>query len=84
MDDVFQLPVNYDTQELLLDSRLLQFGYQHKFEVNVNGIAVLFEPDEEYRYRALISPELAEKESKKLNPQLLQAIASQLEALHNN
>ena len=30
------------------------FGFTHKFRVDVNGQVILFEPDEERNYRAVI------------------------------
>lgn len=78
MNEPFDLPVSYKGKDLRFPSRLLQFGYTHKFQVNVYGTEVLFEPDEEGRYRALVEPEEASKE---LTPELLQAIAEGIECV---
>lgn len=56
MDDTFDLPVTYKNRELIFNAKLSQFGYSYKFEVGVNGITVLFEPDEERNFRAIIDP----------------------------
>lgn len=78
MNEPFDLPVNYKGKELAFRSRLLHFGYTHKFEVNVYGTSVLFEPDEEGRYRALVEPEDVSTE---MSIELLQAIAAGIEAV---
>jgi hypothetical protein len=83
MDDVFLLPVLYKGDELEFESRLIAAGYVHRFEVNISGIAVLFEPDEEGSYRALVSPEQVEAKGSPLKYELLQTIAGRLAALHD-
>lgn len=83
MDDTFMLPVTYQGEELEFESRLLTLGYIHRFEVDVNGVPVLFEPDEEGSYRALITPEQVETKGSLLKYELLLAIAEQLAALHD-
>lgn len=78
MDDVFDLPVTYQGEDLLFPARLQQTGYTHRFEVEVHGTVVYFEPDEERSYRALVDPEKIEKE---IPVALLQAIAGGIEAV---
>ena len=73
MNEPFELPVTYKDKELLFPARLLMLGYTHKFQVQVNGHEVLFEPDEERNYRAVINPE--QVESSKIELELLKAIA---------
>ncbi len=84
MNEPFELPITYKGKELLFPSRLLQLGYTHKFQVQVNGLEVLFEPDEERNYRAVVAPVLVEKSN--IDVELLQAIAEviQLIELHDN
>ncbi len=78
MDDAFELPVNYNGQELLFPSRMIRFGYTYKIEVDVNGTTVSFERDEERNFRAIVSPE---KMDSNINVDLLNAIAESLENL---
>jgi hypothetical protein len=61
MDEPFELPVNYEGEEILFQARLLQFGYTHRFAVKIHGQDVYFEPDEERNYRAMMEPEHLEK-----------------------
>ncbi len=76
MDEPFELPVTYKGNELLFPARLFMLGYIHKFQVQVNGYEVFFEPDEERNYRAVIDPE--QVESSKVDVELLKAIAGAL------
>jgi hypothetical protein len=80
MDEPFELPVSYKGKELLFTSQLLMLGYTHKFQVNVNGQEVLFEPDEERTYRAIVEPE-TQQSAKHMDIELLQAIADAIEAV---
>jgi hypothetical protein len=82
MDEDFELPVLHEGKELLFTSRLLQYGYLHRFEVEVNGQKVLFEPDEERNYRAMVDPLEADKMKRK-DIELLQAIAEALQSLRD-
>lgn len=83
MDDVFLLPVDFKGEKLELETRLQPWGYTYRFEVQINGLPVQFEPDEERNYRALIEPEQVEDKGSKLNVALLQAIAGSLSKLHS-
>lgn len=76
------LPVAFKGRELELETVLKPYGYTYRFEVNVNGMPVQFEPDEERNYRALVSPEQLEDNRSRLDVALLQAITQRLKALH--
>jgi hypothetical protein len=78
MDEPFELPVTYKGEERSFPAQLLQLGYTHKFQVEVNDVTVLFEPDEERNYRAMIDPEQMDKP---LDVALIQAIAEAIEQL---
>ena len=82
MEEPFLLDVNYLGEQLDFEGQLHITGYQHKIEINVNDVAVFFEPDEERNYRALISMEQMAGH-KHLNPGLLKAIAKRLDSLLN-
>ena len=80
MAESFILVVNYKGKEYQLDSELRVFGYTHKIAVNLEGGEILFEPDEERNYRAVI-PEGSKIE---IDIGLIQAIAKELEAAFNH
>lgn len=78
MNEPFDLPVTVNGKALLFPACLLQLGYTHKFQVTVYGTEVLFEPDEEGRYRAVIEPEDVTRD---IAVELLQAIALVIESV---
>lgn len=45
--DTIEVPVTYKNKNLIFNADFLQTGYSYKFEVDVNGVKVYFEPDEE-------------------------------------
>ena len=80
MNEEFDLPVVFDNKQYHFKTRLLQLGYTHKFQVDVEGIEVLFEPDEQQEYRAWIDPANQEALTK-VNPHLLKEIALAIESI---
>lgn len=78
MEEYFEIPVTYQGQELAFTSRLLMTGYTHKIEVEVDGQLILFEPDEERNYRAILDQSQLEK-GIRVDAELLQAIAAVIE-----
>jgi len=77
MEEPILLPVDYKGEELEFEMKI-QTGYIPRAEVLIDGIPVIFEPDNEGLYRAVQLDQ-----SKKLDIGLLQAIAGQLETLFN-
>ena len=78
MPDSFDISIVYRDQELSFPAELRVYGYTHKIAVTINGNQVLFEPDEERNYRAVLAEEDLQK--KHIDAGLLQAIAAELEA----
>ena len=54
MDETFTLVVNYKGKEYQVEGELRIFGYTHKIAINFEGREILFEPDEERNYRAVM------------------------------
>ena len=80
MDDQFELPVDYKGEQLMLKASLLVTGFTHKFTVEVSGQEVIFEPDEERNYRAVLNYEDIAKK-KDVDVELLKSIAAAIEQL---
>ena len=80
MDNDFEVSVTYKNQEIRFPATFIPFGYSYKFEVDVNGITVFFEPDEERSFRAIVDPSM-ENAHHKMNVELIQLIAETLEDL---
>ena len=78
MADTFILTIYYNGEEQEFKAELRLMGYTHKIAVNIEDTEVLFEPDEERNYRALISE--ADMHKKKIDTELVRLIAMELEA----
>ncbi|UEG53053.1 hypothetical protein LLH06_19085 [Mucilaginibacter daejeonensis] len=82
MDERFLLTVTYKGEVLKYDAELRNYGYVHRVSVDIDGVPVQFEHDEEGYYRALVSPEQVNSKDNDLEVGLLQAIAQKLEQIH--
>jgi hypothetical protein len=80
MDDALEIPVTYKGQELSFPARLLLTGYTHKIQVEVDGQLIMFEPDEERNYRAVLDTNQLEQGARPDVP-LLQAISAVIESV---
>ncbi len=78
--DELVLPLKYGGGEMDLPLKMYAYGYTFRVEVWIGSSVVIFEPDEEGHYRALVEAGHIEK-NKALSRELLQAIAEALEKL---
>lgn len=60
-ESLFYLDIPYKGYERRFKAKLIVSGYTHKFYVDVEGVGVLFEPDEQRRYRAVLDNKALEK-----------------------
>ena len=77
MDYDLEVLVTYKNQELIFYAKFIQFGYSYKFEMDVNGVIIFFEPDEERNFRAIIDPSI-DHENHNIEKELIQLIAEAL------
>lgn len=78
MENEFILPISFEGKELELQARLLRYGYSVKIEVEIEGIVVVFELDEEQNWRAMMGyNDLIE--GKKVKRELLEVVARVIE-----
>jgi len=80
MEEQFELPVEYKGLQLLLKASLQVTGYTHKFNVDVNGQNIIFEPDDENNYRGIIPYDDINK-NKSVDIELLKEIAKAREGI---
>ncbi|MBL7748123.1 MAG: hypothetical protein JNM19_11880 [Chitinophagaceae bacterium] len=80
MNDEFHIPVSFGGKEYHFPARLLNYGYTIKLEVVIDGNTILFEPDEERNWRALV-PFDEITSTQKTNPELLRAVAEAIEEI---
>jgi len=76
MEDGFELSVTYNGKELLFPAQLIRFGYAYRIQVDVNGVMVSFERDEERNWRALIDTTYINNNN--INKDILAVIAETL------
>ena len=81
MDERFLLEVTYKGEVLKYDAQLRNFGYINRVVVDIDGLPVQFELDDESNYRALVSPEQVQSKDNQLEVGLLQAMAEKLAAM---
>jgi len=80
MNDSFEIPVLFDQAELIFPARVIKQGFSHKILVEVNCLQIIYEPDEEGKYRAIIDEVLIER-ADKISVPLLKAIAQAIESI---
>lgn len=80
MEEQFLLDVEYQGEHLEFEASLKHHGYTYRIEVIVNEVPVMFEPDEERSYRAMVEPQ-HQRAAGALNAKLLQKIAERLQSL---
>ena len=80
MDDPFFILVNYDNKEYSFELKLLKVGNVHKFYVIINEIEVIYEPDAEHIYRAILSG--ANKEAfKNTDIQIIKLVGAKIQSI---
>ena len=79
IQESFTFSVLYNNQEKEFDAVLQQYGYSYRITIPVDDTDIIFEPDEERNYRAVVPDNFANKKS--IDSKLLQAIAMKLEEI---
>lgn len=79
MQQSFEIPVTYKGEDLLFKASLKAFGYVPQIEVDINGSPIIFEQDEEGKYRALLSTEIL-LDKKHFDVELLGLVTEVLDA----
>jgi hypothetical protein len=78
MLDEFEIPVTYKNKELQFPARLLMRGYTYAIETTIGEVVILFEPDEERNFRAILPPETDVSKLKMPDTELVQTVAEAL------
>ena len=79
MDELLEIPVYYKGEHLCFQAKVLAYSYSYKFIVDISGLQLTYEADEEGKYRAVAQVEVATK-GDKVDVGLLEAIALVLDA----
>jgi hypothetical protein len=83
MPESFDLPVWYKGEEIFFPAELLPTGFTHKIKLTIQGTEILFEPDEERNYRAVVG-EADRDKANKLDRELLAVIVETLHELFSD
>lgn len=81
MDEPFEITVTHQKRTNTFAARLIRYGYTYRIQVSVFGVEIMFEPDEERNYRAVIDPVQQVHVKRDVDKELLKAIAEVLESI---
>ena len=79
MEDSFVIEIDFEGRKYSFETRLATVGYTHKFCVVINDLEVIYEPDEERNYRALLN-ETDQGKVKDLDKELIKLVGEKIEA----
>ena len=79
MSESFTITVALDGKERAFNAHWQQMGYTHRFTVDIDGVTIWFEPDEEGSDRAVAAPEQEEKAVLAIDKDWLEAIRQTLQ-----
>ena len=80
MDEPFSIMVIYQGHEYSFEARLATIGYTYKFYVMINGMEVIYEPDEERNYRAILN-DIGQGAIKDSDIELIKAVGDKIELI---
>jgi len=78
--DEFEIPITHKGVDTQYFAKVLQLGYTYKIQVDVDGILILFEPDESRQFRAVLADFEADI-AKPVDKELIETIAQTLNSL---
>jgi hypothetical protein len=80
MSRQFELSLHIGIRHYRVQVLKQEWGYTHRFAVSIEDTGLLFEPDDERKYRAILMPGQS-KPLQDFDQQLLEAIAKELEKI---
>jgi hypothetical protein len=78
MEDSFELKIPDKDQTIQV--KLVTYGYSYSFHATIEGVDVLYEPDEERKYRARLAAGSQESLGKP-NVELIRLVGEQIQRL---
>jgi hypothetical protein len=76
MSEQFTFTIPYKNENREFEAELRVFGYTHKIAISIDGTEILFEPDEERNYRAVLPG--SDSTAKNMDTALLELLAVEL------
>ncbi len=80
MEDEFNIDLELDGRQYSFSVKLAKSGYSFKFHVLIDGIDVVYEPDEERNYRAILN-ESDSASIKRNTVVLIKAVGEKIESI---
>ena len=77
--DEFEIPITYKGLNREFSAKVLHLGYVYKIQIEVDEVVVLFEPDENRQFRAVLAD--PEAVAKSVDKELIETIAQTLDSL---
>lgn len=77
MSESFDLIVDYNGRNYVIQARFMRLGYVHQFHININGSTLIIEFDEECKHQVI---EKTTKEN--MDAGLIEAIIEKISSLH--
>ena len=80
MNEAFKIFLNYKGEEVLLPAEFIVLTHVFKVRIDIKGQEIIFEPDEEGKFRAIVDTK-SSMNSLKIEVDLLKAVADKLERM---
>ena len=80
MDESLTITVSVQGKEYSFDAKLVTIGYTHRLILLINGLEVIFEPDEERHYRAIMN-QIGQGSIKDSDREMIEAVAEKIESI---
>ena len=80
INELFSISVSYLGKEYTFEARLATVGYPHEFFVLINGMEVIYEPDEERNYRVILN-ETDRAKVKDSDVELIKAVGDKIQSI---
>jgi hypothetical protein len=78
--DEFEIPITYKGLDWAFSAKVLHLGYTYKIQVDVDGTMMLFEPDENRQFRAVLANQEVST-AKSVDKGLIETISETLDSL---
>ena len=83
MDKGFTISVEFKGVQCSFEGRISTMGYTHKIAVDINGLQVIYEPDEERNYRAILA-EADQGRVRRADVELIALVGKAIESVHQH
>ncbi len=80
MDEPFSISVIFGGSGYTFEGRLVTVGYTHKFCMVINGMEVIYEPDEERNYRTILN-EADQAKLRDVDRELIKAVGDKIQSI---